>query len=51
MARVRVKVTRIKSVTERCRFARSLAREIIANLEAGWNPFVEQESARGFHRF
>ena len=51
MARVRVKVNRVKSVTERRRFARGLAREINAKLEAGWNPFVEQESAKGFHRF
>ncbi len=51
MALRRVKVNRIKSITERRKFARNLVREINAKLETGWNPFVEQESSKGFHKF
>ncbi len=51
MALRRVKVNRVKNIRERRMFARNLAREINAKLEAGWNPFVEQETRKGFHKF
>ncbi len=40
----RIKINRIKNVAERRKFSR----ELNAKLEMGWNPFVEQESAKNF---
>lgn len=47
----RIKVNRIKNKKERRQYARSLMNEINKKLVSGWNPFLEQEAAKGFHTF
>jgi len=51
MVRKRVKLLRIKSVVERRKFARQLMHEINMKLAAGWNPLIEQEAGKSFHKF
>lgn len=45
----KVKLTRIKSIKERRKYGKRLVLEINKKLEQGWNPFLEQESAKSYH--
>jgi len=45
----KVKVTRIKSIKERRKYRKRVVAEINRKLEQGWNPFLEQESAKSYH--
>lgn len=45
----RIKLNRIKSITERRKYARMLIQEINDKLSKGWNPTVDKESAKEFH--
>jgi len=46
----RIKLNRIKSVTERKKYARKLVIKINEKLAEGWNPFIEQEAPKSFHK-
>ncbi len=46
----RIKLNRIKSAKERKKFARQLMVNINEKLASGWNPFIEQESPKSFHK-
>lgn len=48
--RRQIKCNRIKSITERRRFGRRLVDEINNKLRNGWNPLLEQEAPKSFHR-
>jgi len=43
-----IKVNRVKSLTERKKYAQKLVLEINKKLENGWNPFLEQEAPKSF---
>jgi len=47
LERKRIRLNRIKSATERRKFANKLIRQLNMDLEAGWNPFVEEETPLG----
>ncbi len=44
----KVKINRIKKITERRKYGKKLAVEINKKLETGWNPFLEHEAAKSF---
>ena len=46
----RIKLNRIKSVSERKKYARQLMIQINEKLAEGWNPFIEQEAPKSFHK-
>ena len=50
LVRKRVKLNRIKSVTERKKYARQLIIKINEKLAEGWNPFIEQNAPKSFHK-
>ncbi|MBA7568855.1 Tyrosine recombinase XerC [subsurface metagenome] len=50
LVRKQVKCNRIKSITERRKYGKMVAQEINARLRIGWNPFLEQEAPKGFHK-
>ena len=43
------KINRIDSIRERRKYGRRMVVEINKKLEQGWNPFLEQESAKSYH--
>lgn len=45
----RIKINRIKSVTERRKYGRRLVNEINKKLAAGWNPFIGVKREKYFH--
>jgi site-specific recombinase XerD len=45
-----VKVNRVKKIAERRRWAREIIHEINIKLATGWNPFIEQQSAKSYHK-
>lgn len=51
MVSKRIKINRIKNITERRRFAHRLKRELNNKLENGWNPFIKVEAKRQFEKF
>jgi len=48
--RKQVRLNKIKSITERSRFAKRLVQKINQKLNEGWNPFIEQEAPKSFFR-
>ncbi len=48
LQRKTIKVNRIKSLTERRKYAKKLVHEINKKLETGWNPFFEQEAPKSY---
>ena len=48
--RKQIRVNKIKSVTERRKFAKRLIQKINIRLAEGWNPFAEQEAPKSFYR-
>lgn len=46
--RKKIKLNHIKDLSERKKFAQLLIKEINAKLYSGWNPFLEENAARGF---
>lgn len=51
LARKKVKLNRIRSITERRKLARRLIIRINDKLSRGWNPFLEQTAPKAFHLF
>ena len=51
MIRRKVKVNRIKSITERRKFAREIIVSVNNKLSTGWNPFIEQDTTRTFVKY
>lgn len=49
--RKRVKINRIKSVSERRKYAKSLMRRISERLAVGWNPFVNNVGSEDYLTF
>lgn len=45
----RIKINRIKSITERRKYARILIQQINKKLENGWNPIIEKDSVKEYH--
>jgi len=50
LARKRIKLNSIKSITVRRQYAYKMITEINKKLAEGWNPFIEQEAPKAFHR-
>ena len=48
LERVVVKCNRIKSKSERMRYARTIADNINAKLREGWNPFIDRMASNGY---
>lgn len=48
MKRIRIRVNRIKSITERRKFGKALAHELNQKLPTGWNHFIEQQAPRAY---
>lgn len=48
--RKQIRINKIKSVTERRKFAQRLIQKINIRLAEGWNPFIEQEAPKSFFR-
>ena len=48
LERKRIRVRKIKSVTERRKFAKKQVSEINKRLENGWNPFIEASKSKQF---
>jgi integrase len=46
----RIKLNRIKSVRERKKYANKLIKEINEKLAEGWNPFLESDAPKAFHK-
>lgn len=46
--RKKIKLNRIKSITERRKFANKIIQDLNKQLYAGWNPFLEESAPRGF---
>lgn len=51
LRRKRIKLNYIKSVRERKEYGRALCIRINEQLKSGWNPWIEQESARSYFKF
>lgn len=51
MRRKRIKVNSIKKIGERRKYAQGLINRLNAQLLQGWNPWVEAESERAYHRW
>jgi integrase/recombinase XerD len=46
--RKKIKVNRIKNISERKKYAKKLIVEINNKLHTGWNPFLEEEAPKAF---
>jgi integrase len=46
--RKRIRVNRIRNITERKKFAKKLVLDVNNKLQTGWNPFLEQEAPKSF---
>lgn len=49
LRRVKIKLNRIKTISQRRLIGRQLISDITKKLLAGWNPFVESEAPKSFH--
>lgn len=50
LERKQIRLNRINPASTRLKFARKLINEINCKLNDGWNPFIEQEASKSFHR-
>jgi len=50
LSRKRIKINRIKSVKERRKYARDLINRINVKLYSGWNPFIDPETSKSYHK-
>lgn len=50
LARKRIKVNRIKGLSDRKKYGQKLALDINNKLQTGWNPFLEQEAPNAYTR-
>ena len=51
MKRKKIKVNHAGKPSERRKFSDSLMKRVIAQLENGWNPWIESESSNSYHTF
>lgn len=51
LKRKKIKINRIKSITERRKIARKLIIDVNLKLDKGWNPFIEEAAPKGYHHF
>ncbi|MBA7527878.1 hypothetical protein ES705_20057 [subsurface metagenome] len=51
LERRRIKCNRIRPLSERRKFAKAVIEEINDKLRKGWNPLMENEAPKGFHKF
>ncbi len=49
LKRIRIRVNRIKSLTERRKYCKKLMQEINVKLHSGWNPFIEKEAPKAYY--
>jgi len=49
LRRVKIKINRIKSISQRRAIAKKLINDVTQKLVSGWNPFVEAEAPKSFH--
>lgn len=49
LKRVKIKLNRIKLISQRRAFAKKYINDITQKLVSGWNPFVKAEAAKSFH--
>jgi integrase len=49
LRRKRMRVRKMKSITERRLYAKQIVMDVNRRLSQGWNPFMETDSARSFH--
>lgn len=48
LVRIRIKLNRVKPISERKKYAAEVIKEVNKRLYNGWNPFTEKEVAKGF---
>ena len=51
MRRKKIKVNFIEKIGERRRYADGLMKRLIKKLEDGWNPWIESENEKAYHKF
>ncbi len=51
MKRKRIKLNHIQSLRERRRYADVLMKRLIVRLDQGWNPWIEAENGKAYHKF
>lgn len=51
MRRKKIKLNHIEKVTERRKFASGLIYRLSKQLENGWNPWIEAENSKAYHKF
>jgi hypothetical protein len=50
LARKKIKINRVKSVNLRRNMGRKLVIKINDQLKRGWNPFIEEEASKAYHK-
>ena len=45
-----IRLNRIKSITERRKWAKDILRDLNIKLASGWNPYIESESTKGYQK-
>ncbi len=51
MRRKRIKINYIRKTSDRKRYASTLINRISKQLDGGWNPWIEQQHGKAYHRF
>lgn len=51
MRRKKIKLNHIEKITERRKFASGLIYRLSKQLENGWNPWIEAENSKAYHKF
>jgi hypothetical protein len=51
MCRKRIKINYIQKTADRKRYATALINRISQQLDGGWNPWIEQQYGKAYHRF
>lgn len=51
MRRKRIKLNHIEKIGDRRKYADGLIRRLVANLENGWNPWIEAENEKAYKTF
>lgn len=50
LRRIKIKLNRIRGITKRREFAKSIMQDLSNKLASGWNPFIEAEAPKAFHK-
>jgi integrase len=50
LRRIKIKLNRFRGITKRREFAKSIMQNLSNKLASGWNPFIEAEAPKAFHK-